>query len=145
MLDFKINRNEFKEFLQWKLSNAESQKLALEQEIAEIKEKLANNFSEFDIDTKDSSFQQLDGQKNTRNSVGWKYKAQEVLGEEDGRLTSADIVNKVCAKYPELQQEVAVKSIGSALSTNSKNEDSMFIKETIKGVFYYRNNPAYKK
>lgn len=147
LADIKIDQDEYKEFLGWKLSILKDRQKKTDEEIAEIEKVLANGFS---VETKDHSFltkasKENEVVKNTRNSIGWKYKIQEVLGRADSRLTSSQIVSRICDMDSTINPDVATKSVGSALSTNSKNKDSMFIKETIQGVFYYINNPDYKE
>jgi hypothetical protein len=144
--DVKIPKDEYREFLGWKLNSLMEKRKDIQHAISEIEERLANDFS---LPTKEdsgaTSGESNTPVKNTRNSIGWKYRIREVLSIEDGRLTSAEVVNKLCESDTTINREVAIKSAGSALSTNSRNSDSMFIKEAVNGVFYYRNNPLYKE
>ena len=82
-----------------------------------------------------------------KGSMGWKFKIHKVLSPNvENAIATSVIVNKICQAEPGLNQPVARKSIGSALSQNSTNKENsknMFLFTTKHGLKYYYSNKDY--
>jgi hypothetical protein len=85
--------------------------------------------------------------KSTRGSVGWKFIIDEILEEFRTRpLNSGEIIANVMKRpVNRFSRDIATKSVGSALSTNSKGDNPRYKKIFDKGVYYYSLNEDHIK
>ena len=81
-----------------------------------------------------------------REPIAWKYKIDEVL-KETGELPANKIVQALIDKEPELQNklESVRKSVASALSSNSKDDNDRYKRRIDKGLSYYSLNAEFKE
>jgi hypothetical protein len=142
MEDFKIAKEEYLEFLQFK---KESIIKKAHDEALQLDEKIAKLFSEPQINGKkhrpkaESAPVIRKAKNNTRGSIGWKFIIDEVLKKTENALSQTEISNAV-VNNPEtpVSPAIAQKSVGSALRFNA-NKGRYLIRK-IKGVKHYTFN-----
>ena len=145
MSDFNLSPTEYTEYLQYKREK-------LLKQVEEIDAKLAKIFSASPSKHTEllPNFKYQNNGNNSvnslRGSIGWKFIIDDFIKKATKYLSAMEIVDLVVSRPDNtISREVAIKSVGSALATNSTDKKKRYLWKKDKGLKIYTLNKDYKE